>query len=419
VISAQLAYNFFVMKFILFSGVLVFVSIVFFSISKIPSVTAADPTCQNFSRPLLFGINPGGNVGNMYQAISNVGGTATKLVLNWDLSERNHGTYNFAQLDADTKEAEKYKLALTVLITGTPAWAKEGGLPAHQALPKREFAQEYVRFIQTAARRYPQIKRYEFWNEQNGCGSSAGGCGNTDDSVREYAYWLDVTYSALKGVDPSIQLSVGGLDRMDDAFVDRLHNSPGGHSYDVFSIHPYSWHGAADLDSVKHLYQIVQKPIWITEYGWNVMPGADTSSTEAQGAEYLSATLQRLTSDEFSFVTAAFFHTMGDFSSDPAMGLIDNNGNKRPWYSVFQNFATRLCPQPTPTPIPTAPIHTPTPTPIPLLGDLDRNNLVDIFDYNLLYQYFSQENCAYNLVGDCMIDADDVGAIVANFDMWI
>ena len=334
-----------------------FCFLVFFAVvSQTQFVVAADPTCQNFNRPLLFGINPGGNINHIFEAIATAGGTATKLVLNWDISERNRGSYEFSQLDADVSEAQKQNLALTLLVTSTPEWAKEGSLQPHKALPKREFTQEYKRFIQTVARRYPQLVRYEYWNEQNGCGSSTGYCGNTDESVREYAYWLDVTYQALKEVNVSIQLSVGGLDGMDDAFVERLHASPGGRSYDVFSIHPYNWHGAINFDGVKRLHQMTQKPIWITEYGWNVLPGAGSSITESQGAEYLTQTLQRLTTDEFSFVTAAFFHTIADFSSDPAMGLIDAQGNKRAWYQIFRGYATRLCPQVTPSP-------TPTPTP--------------------------------------------------------
>ncbi|MDA1079102.1 MAG: glycosyl hydrolase [bacterium] len=380
---------------------------------------AASISCPNFTRPLLFGINPGGNVSNMYKAIYEAGGTATKLTLNWDISERSRGAYNFAQLDADIAEAEKYGLAVTILVVGTPDWAKEGSLPAHQALPRREFEQDYTRFLQTAARRYPQVTRYEYWNEQNGCGSSTGFCGNSDDSVRDYAYWLDITYKALKSVSQSIIVSVGGLDRLDEPFVERLHSSPGGRSYDVFSIHPYNWHGAIDLDSVKRLHQLAQKPIWITEYGWNVIPGADTSISEAQGAEFLSQSIERLASPEFSFVPLAFFHTMGDFSSNPAMGLIDSTGRKRPWHDVFRTASISRCPQPTPTPVPT-PVPTPSPTPVPrLLGDFNRDNKVDIFDVSIAAGVYDTENCFYNQVGDCKIDLFDFNTIVENFDKTI
>ena len=359
----------------------------------------------------------------MYKDIREAGGTATKLVLNWNLAEPSLGSYNFAQLDADLAEAEKQGLAVTILIVGTPDWAKEGGLPPYKALPKREFTSAYTNFLLQAARRYPQIVRYEFWNEQNGCGSSTGGCGNSDDSVREYAYWLDVTYSALKQANQSIQVSVGGLDRMDDRFVERLHASPGGRSYNVFSIHPYNWHGALDLDSVKHLHQIVQKPIWITEYGWNIGQGAETSISETQGLQFFSDSMTRLLSDEFSFVTAAYFHTLADFSSDPAMGLIDSSGRKRLWYERFKQFATQNCPQPTPTPIPTAPPRTPTPTPsstptptpISQPGDSDSNGTVDIFDYNLSVTQYSENFCSTTQSGECRQMLQNLTLVVQNF----
>jgi len=389
-------------------------------ITKTP-VTAADISCPNFSRPFLFGINPDGAIDNMFQSIRDAGGTTTKLTLNWDKVEMTRGVYNFAQLDAGLKEAEKQGLSVFILIVGTPDWAKEGSLPAYKALPKREFRDAYTNFIKAAAQRYPHIVRYEFWNEQNGCGSSSGHCGHTSDSAAEYAYWLDATYNALKQVNGSIQLSVGGLDRMDESFVDKLHSSPGGRSYDVFSIHPYNWHGALDLGSVKRLHELAQKPIWITEYGWNVGQGAETSITEAEGQRFFLESISRLESDEFFFVEAAFFHTLGDFSSDPAMGLIDAQGRKRPWYESFKQVATKWCPLPSPTPLfprssqqPT-PIPTPEPTPIYQDGDTNQDGSVDIFDYNFTLTKYEEIGCTLDFVSPCDRFLVDIESIIRDF----
>jgi len=51
------------------------------------------------------------------------------------------------------------------------------------------------------------------------------------------------------------------------------------------------------------------------------------------------------------------------------------------------------------------------------IGDLDGDGDVDIFDYNLLVQYFNQSNCAYNLIGACLIDIFDYNLMVQNFQM--
>jgi hypothetical protein len=45
----------------------------------------------------------------------------------------------------------------------------------------------------------------------------------------------------------------------------------------------------------------------------------------------------------------------------------------------------------------------------PLKGDFDKNNGVDIFDYNLLYSQLEKTNCEFNLVGSsCAIDYQDL-----------
>lgn len=50
-----------------------------------------------------------------------------------------------------------------------------------------------------------------------------------------------------------------------------------------------------------------------------------------------------------------------------------------------------------------------------LLGDLDQDNDVDIFDYNLLISHFGQSECAYNLTDTCIIDIFDYNILIGNF----
>ncbi|NCN82697.1 MAG: cellulase family glycosylhydrolase [Candidatus Pacebacteria bacterium] len=405
------------------TGILLF-SVFFCLLYLVSPVCAADPTCQNTTRPLLFGLNKATDEPAVYAAIQEAGATYVGLAVNWDIAEPTRGAIDFSLFDSTLAQAEARNLGNTVMICCTPDWAKEGNLPPHKALPRRDAQADYEQFIRALATRHPQVNRYIFWNEQNGCGSNVDGCRNTEESVREYAYWLDVTYKTLKAINPQIQLSVGGLDGNDEGFMDVLHNSPGGRSYDVMTLHPYNWFGPANLDGVKHMYEKYHKPIWMTEYGWNVAQGYEHSISENEAADYLRQTFDRLLSNEFSFVEIASFHTVMDFADTLRMGLIDATGRKRPTYTVFHDYATRYCPQPLPTPIPTPvptpfPTPTPSPSPIPLLGDLNKDNQVDIFDYNLDYQYYMQQNCAYNQIGDCVINADDLATIVANFDVRI
>ncbi len=69
---------------------------------------------------------------------------------------------------------------------------------------------------------------------------------------------------------------------------------------------------------------------------------------------------------------------------------------------------------PTPTPLPSGTI---TPTPTPLAGDLDHNNVVNIYDYNIMVQNFGQTNCgnAADIDGNCLVNIYDYNLLVQNY----
>ena len=68
----------------------------------------------------------------------------------------------------------------------------------------------------------------------------------------------------------------------------------------------------------------------------------------------------------------------------------------------------------TPTKKPTV---TPIPTPTPLLGDLDKDGDVDIFDYNILVENFGKTGCGNvaDIDGNCKVDIFDYNTLIENF----
>ncbi|MEX0896413.1 MAG: glycosyl hydrolase [Patescibacteria group bacterium] len=324
-------------------------------------------TCSNLDRPLLLGFMTNGQLNPEYaDLISEVGGTAMKQNFNWDNIERVRGEYNFGGFDQMMERANQNNLIVVANISGTPEWAKSSDLPPHKDLPRKEFTQDYQRFVTTLMRRYPNIIAYEFWNEQNGCSSSAGGCGFTDQSVSDYAYWLNATYQAVKAEDQSKLVVLGGLDGIasDDGvgFMEALHSKSGGRSYDIFSTHPYgnNMKGRIDLAGVRDLHQLVQKPVWITEWGWDTNFPGEKAVTEEQQASFTDQDLRELARPEYNFIQAAFFATITDQNDFVKMGLIKREGGqwvKKPAWQVFKNFTAERCPEagqtsPTPTPAP-------------------------------------------------------------------
>ncbi len=198
-------------------------------------------------------------------------------------------------------------------------------------------------------------------------------------------------------------MSVGGTDGADLAFVDRLLNSPGGRSFDVYSVHPYNWKAPINLQSVKEVYSKVQKPIWLTEYGWNV-GSSDTGISEQQQAEFLRNTLDELAKPEYSFIKAAFFHTIRDFATDLRMGLISKEQVRRPAFTVYQELSKKYL-QTTPPPS--------------LVSDLDSDRDVDIFDYNILLGDFGKTGTAgfirADIIKNGVVDIFDYNILLGDF----
>jgi len=62
-----------------------------------------------------------------------------------------------------------------------------------------------------------------------------------------------------------------------------------------------------------------------------------------------------------------------------------------------------------------SPTSAASPTPLSIVGDLDHDGDVDIFDYNVLVQHFNTTNCTYNLTGSCLVDIFDYNLLIQNF----
>lgn len=83
---------------------------------------------------------------------------------------------------------------------------------------------------------------------------------------------------------------------------------------------------------------------------------------------------------------------------------------------------TVISPTPTPSPTPTStptptPTLTPTPTPTPKIGDINDDNRVNIFDYNLLLEQFDRHDYPpADLDDDGDVDIFDYNLLLENFE---
>jgi hypothetical protein len=99
-----------------------------------------------------------------------------------------------ADVDLAAGEAARHGIRLSLLVTGTPAWANGGRAPIWR--PDR--AQDFADFLTAATRRYPAVRRWMVWGEPNRADRFQPNALNRPTGPRAYATLLDAAYGALK-----------------------------------------------------------------------------------------------------------------------------------------------------------------------------------------------------------------------------
>lgn len=213
-----------------------------------------------------------------------------------------------------------------------------------------------------------QINTWEIWNEPNH--QATWNCLNNCDRAVKYAQLLLGAYQAIKSVDPSARVLIGGLYVHDTnnegmAFLDRVIQASGGAiNFDALSIHTYMPDRVPESmrpDSVVQNFQYRLNmandwinahggrpgEIWITEDGRSICSGCPTQFrwTEDEQASMLarmygiSAATPRVTQfDWFQFEDK--FNNPGDLYG--GMSLVRDNLSTKPAYSAYVTISGLL-----------------------------------------------------------------------------
>ena len=192
----------------------------------------------------------------------------------WDLIEATPGVYDWSQVDeAGLLGASSRGLSVIATIKFTPSWAQK--VVPYACGPIRADAfDEFARFVQEVVRRYSQypynLKTIQFGNEPDVGPELVGtsyrnifGCwGDETDYYYGggyYAEMLKVVYPAIKAVNPSVQVMIGGLLQAQDPtnpayphqpsrFFEGIIRNHGAKYFDIVSFHAYpSWTENAGL----------------------------------------------------------------------------------------------------------------------------------------------------------------------------
>lgn len=154
---------------------------------------------------------------------------------------------------------------------------------------------------------------------------------------------MKITYETLKGVNPNLLISTTGDDDTDTGWTRLLYAGSVGNNvcggkpcWDAIGFHSYP----IDFDNrLKATHDLMaskgdgNKPIWITEYG---------RKNGGMNAGDITNSLNRLASNDFSYITIASYHNIADTDSEN-LGLLDSSLNPKGngAYDAFRSLACK------------------------------------------------------------------------------
>ena len=208
------------------------------------------------------------------------------------------GEYNWYDFDCVFDSAAAHGVSILPILIGDNPWT---GAKAFNDLDG------WCEFVRLFVTRYKdRISAVEIWNEPNMANAWSG-------TAAQYVTLLQRSYAAVKAVDSSIRVVLGGLsgDPSDD--LDDLYSAGAQGAFDVMNFHPYNgqrapaaeWETSSGFLGLSKTTQSIPiwidrvrakmnsngdsgKPIWITEIGWYTA-GASGAVSEAAQAEYVAA----------------------------------------------------------------------------------------------------------------------------------
>lgn len=257
--------------------------------------------------------------------------TSVRLNVSWSgVEPTTKGVYNtgwLAELDAAVTKARAAGLqVLMPMSDGVPYWAsadpaKANGKWNKMWRPTR--MSDYGDFVEFVVRRYSPsgVTSYELWNEPNLPYYWPSGV-----SAASYTEMLRAGSAAVRRVNPSAKVVLGGLAGNDSAYMAALYTAGAGPLFDIAAIHPYTgsvsptqcWTDASGrkakdafcgIEAVRDVMVArgdSAKSLWLTEMGWSTA-NAQYAVTETQQANYITAAYAWLASRPY--VTNTFMYS--------------------------------------------------------------------------------------------------------------
>ena len=225
--------------------------------------------------------------------------------------------------------ADRYDMELIVRISTPPAWSRERGDEVGTFAPPDNY-DDFGDFVYTLVDRYKgRIRYYQIWNEPN----IYPEWGNYPISPEDYTRLLKIGATHAREADPNVVIIAGALastielspdaappgNALNDLiFLQRMYDAGAAPYFDIMAMQAYGlWSGPTDQRMHPRVMNFgrpqfvrdvmvtngdANKPIWISEMGWNTVP-ADAPDqrfgrvTPEQQARYAPLAYERAQSE--------------------------------------------------------------------------------------------------------------------------
>ncbi len=270
----------------------------------------------------------------------------------WYDIEPGPGIFDFAKHDRIVDILNKNNIKVLGILHYNPSWDNEPWNKAPNPLLYERYAANVVKHFRD------RIKYWEIWNEPDEKTYWV-----PQDDMKTYTELLKRVYPAIKKVDPTCKVLMGGVSKTQVLSLKRIYKNGGRDYFDIVNIHPFINPLYPDAINMvegiyKGVYKVMQefgdenKKIWFTEIG---CPGVKTpnksngwweglSPTEEQQAMWVEKVYTNcLKWKNVEKVFWAFFRDTDNHykSGVDYFGLIRTDFSKKPAYQMHKKIATK------------------------------------------------------------------------------
>ena len=292
-----------------------------------------------------------------------LGVTGVRLPLDWKAFEPQEGRYDFAQFDYVLPRLAAAGFEITAVWVTVPPWASSDPVACRAAQTDRcdlpAWREPQMRAAaRTAIARYPFIRRWEVGNEPE----MWRYLGN---NPVDYLRLLRPFYAAAKEANPDNQVAASTIlgweyiRKLYDQAPERPWDAVGFHSYgggavdgevlprDVAADDPGTAQRTAEIERLRAGMVEQgdgQKPVWITEYGWQRHPRDQAEHLRAMVAwmaerPWITTAYLHMLHDTYDEYGAQYYGLLATLPTGAAIGPHTQFVSKQPFYDTFRALA--------------------------------------------------------------------------------